>query len=132
MKTNAGESFDRAERRTLHQQSDAYASLLNRQVHAIKRFVLRFNKGLEANGAVEALIAFAVFTALAGFILTGRTVHREPCLSLAIGSQCLLPETNVSNRVWFSMKAQVLSALEPLTCSNTRTSYLSAQELSRK
>jgi hypothetical protein len=66
------------------------SGFLNREIHIIERLVLRFDKGLGAGGAIESLIAFAIFAMLAGFGLTGRTVHYEPCLSLAIGSQCLL------------------------------------------
>ena len=72
-----------------------------------------FDEGFVTDGAVITLVAFAVFAALAGFVLTGRTVHYEPCLSLAIDSQssCL----GWMRAIAFGLiKAQVLEALEPL------------------
>ena len=51
------------------------SSLIKRQVHAVKRIVLRFNEGFKTGSAVITLITFAIFAALLGFVLAVMTYH---------------------------------------------------------
>lgn len=108
MKTNASDSFCASKGASFKQELQAMLCLIHRQIHIVERFVCRFYEGFKAGRAVITLIAFSIFAALAGFVLTVVTGHCELAFLWAMAHN-QVARLDASNRFQFNKGSDVRS-----------------------